>query len=196
MVTGSFIEWTRTGRGMLAMAMINLVSLAALFAVIYEWRQDRLDGEARDEATRVQIQQWMAQDIYAPTALEVRIGPTMAQTWVTEKPLLDGARIRASFGGTWVTRLRDATTDSLLCTMPQTGPRWSPYQDSAPRHLSMSWQDYTGDYGSCFAQMQPCGRYDLTTIRQAETVIDGIEVKRLLPNVQSEPFVFPCGGEE
>lgn len=185
MVTGSFIEWTRTGRGMLAMALVNLVSLAALFAVIYEWRQDRLDDEAA-------LTEWRSAVLYAPTELVVHIGPTMARTRIVEAPLFDGPRILADFPGRWITRLRHVATDALLCTMPQTGPRDAPYTHDVPRIFDTDWAEYTGDDGSCFGQMRPGEEYDLATVREAVTVIDGERYQRFLEPVQSKPFVAPA----
>jgi hypothetical protein len=172
------------------MAMINIISLAAMGAYLYEQRSDRLENAAA-------VTTWMATPLYAPTELTVIIGPTMASTRIIEGPLFAGPRVLSDFPGRWVTRLRHVATDALVCTMPQTGPRDAAYTTAAPMRFSTTWADYTGGDGRCFAQMQPCQTYDLTTIREAFKIIDGQRYQRFLPAVRSKPFTFPgpCGDD-
>lgn len=181
------IEWTRTGRGMAAMALLNIASVIALGAYLWEQRSDRLEAEA-------ELAAWMEAPLYAPTKVTVHIGPTMETTRVVEEPLLDGPRILADFPGMWTVRLRRIDRDTMICTMPQTGPRPAPYTTTAPLRYNPTWAEYTGDDGTCFAQMQPGEEYDITTVRAAFTTIDGERHGRFLDPVQSAPFTFP-GGE-
>ncbi len=178
------IEWTRTGRGMASMALLNIVSVIALGAYLWEQRSDRLEADA-------ELAAWMAAPLYAPTELTVHIGPTMESTRVVEGPLFDGPRILADFPGRWITRLRHVATDALICTMPQTGPRDAAYTTSVPIRFHSTWADYTGDNGACFSQMVPGEQYDLTTQRAAFIIIDGERHGRFLEPVQSRPFTFP-----
>lgn len=179
------IEWTRTGRGMAAMAVVNIVSIIALGAYYWEQRSDRLEAEA-------ELAAWMTADIYAPTELRVHIGPTMASTYVIEEPVFDGGRVLADFPGRWSTRLKHVETNSLVCTMPALGPRDAPYTHDAPRIFDTDWADYTGDDGRCFGKMRAGEQYDLTTVREAFKIIDGKVYQRFLNPVQSPPFTFPA----
>lgn len=184
MVASRFIEWTRTGLGMCAMVLINLLSVAALGAYLWEQRNDRIEAATA-------LAEWTSATLYAPTELTVYIGPTMNSTRIVESPLFDGPRILEDFPGRWVTRLRHTSTDTLVCTMPQTGPRFGSYTARAPMRFDATWPEYTGDNGACFRRMQPGEQYDLTTVREAFTVIDGERHQRFLEPVQSKPFTFP-----
>ena len=185
MVGVRFIKWTKTARGMCAMAIFNIVSVALLGAYLWEQRAGRIEAETA-------LAEWASATLYAPTELTVHIGPTMNETRIVESPLFDGPRILADFPGRWITRLRHVATDALLCTMPQTGPRDAPYTHDVPRIFDTDWAEYTGDDGSCFGQMRPGEEYDLATVREAVTVIDGERYQRFLEPVQSKPFVAPA----
>ena len=184
----AILGWTRTGRGMCAMALFNVITAISILALAIEWRNDRIEAEAA-------LVEWHAAALYAPTELTVYIGPTMASTRVVEGAPFNGPRVLDDFPGRWITRLRHVSTDALLCTMPQTGPRFASYTASSPLRLDATWADYTGDDGRCFARMQPGEKYDLTTVREAFTIINGERHQRFLEPVQSKPFTFPAGSQ-
>jgi hypothetical protein len=180
------VEWSKTLAGMWTMVAINIVSLVAVGYFIHEARSSRLDVEAKVAA-------WQSAEIYAPTLITVTPGPTMDTTMILESPSFDGGRILEDFPGEWIVRLRYVATDTLLCTMPQTGPQAAPYTTDSARDLEMSWRQYTNDDGSCFARMRPGQEYDLTTVREAYREINGVRVSRFLAPVRSLPFIFPGG---
>ena len=189
-MTRRVVEWTKTPRGMFVMLSI-IIALWGL--TIWGWldhRADRKVEQTRAEAIEADRRAWLTAELYAPTSIRVQIGPTPETTRVIETPDFAGPRIPADFIGRWIVRLRHIGRDVLLCTMPQTGPRDASYTADSARELYMTWAEYTQDDGSCFAQMQPGEQYDLTTIREALTVIEGQTMRRFLPPVRSAPFVM------
>lgn len=186
MVNWRMLSWTRTVPGLIAMALINLISLGAFGYLAYEARQARISEAAS-------IAEWMAADLYAPTSIEVIIGQAMETTRVIETPVLDGPRVRAAFDGQFIVKLIDIDAGALVCTMPAKGWKSNPYDPEGARSLDMTWAAYTGDDGRCFAEMGPGRTYAIRTFRQATKIIDGHAVRRLLDPVRSASFVF--GGE-
>ena len=186
MVNWRMLSWTRTVPGLIAMALINLISLGAFGYLAYEARQASLSEAAS-------IAEWMAADLYAPTSIEVIIGQAMETTRVIETPVLDGPRVRTAFDGQFIVKLIDIDAGALVCTMPAKGWKSNPYVTDGPRSLNMTWAAYTGDDGRCFAEMKPGVTYATRTFRQATKIIDGHAVRRLLDPVQSAPFVFGGG---
>jgi hypothetical protein len=187
------LSWTRTVPGLIAMALINLISLGAFGYLAYEARQARISEAAAEAETSASIAEWMATDLYAPTSVEVVIGPTMETTRIVETPLFDGPRVRAAFDGQFIVKLIDLDAGALVCTMPAKGWKSNPYDLEGPRSLDMTWAAYTGDDGRCFAEMKPGVTYATRTFRQATKIIDGHTVRRPLDPIRSTPFVF--GGE-
>ena len=193
MVRWRMLSWTRTVPGLIAMALINLISLGAFGYLAYEARQARISEAAAEAETSAKIAEWMAADLYAPTSIEVIIGQTMETTRVIETPVLDGPRVRAQFDGQFIVKLIDLDAGALVCTMPAKGWTSNPYDPEGPQSLDMTWASYTGDDGRCFAEMGPGRTYATSTFRQATKIIDGHAVRRLLDPVRSEPFVFGVG---
>jgi len=195
MVSWPLLSWTRTLRGMIAMALINLISLGAFGYLAYEARQARISRETAEAQTAADIAEWMATDLYASTAVEVFIGPTMETTRIVETPLFDGPRVLSSFRGEWLIKLVDVEAGVLLCTMPPAGPRSSSYVVGDARVIDMTWAAYTGGDGTCFAEMKPGRTYVLRTFRQATKIINEHAVYRAFDPVRSAPFVFPGAGD-
>jgi hypothetical protein len=185
------VEWTKTPIGLMVMLSIIFVMWGATGWAWLDYRATRQQEQSRVERIEAERREWLAMEIYAPTALKVRIGATPQTTLVVESPDFEGPRVLADFPGQWVVRLRHVATDALLCTMPATGPRYAPYRTDSAQVLDMTWAQYTGDDGSCFARMEPGETYDLTTIREATRVIGGQAIRRFLEPVRSEPFVGP-----
>lgn len=188
------LAWTKTGKGVAVLAAINLLLVAPLVWLGLDSRSARLANEQHDAAVAVELMAWRTAELYAPVTLTVDIGSTPETTVVTEEPSFDGPRVLEPFPGEWITHLRRADTDTLECTMPQTGPRPASYSLASPSRFKTDWLNYTKDEGGrCFAKMQPCQWYDLTTVRRAERVIDGERQYRFLDPVRSPKFQFPCG---
>lgn len=189
-MTRKVVEWTKTPKGMMIMLGIVIVLWAVTILGWIDHRSDRKAEQTRVEAVAAEKRAWLAAELYAPTSLEVQIGTTPAATRVIERPDFEGPRVLVDFPGRWIVRLRHVATDALLCAMPVTGPRDATYTTDSARKLDMTWTDYTQDDGSCFARMKAGEEYDLTTIREAVTTINGQKLRRFLAPVRSEPFVM------
>ena len=193
MVNWRMLSWTRTVPGLIAMALINLISLGAFGYLAYEARQARISEAAAEAETSASIAEWMATDLYAPTEINVVIGSTMETTRVIEAPLLEGPRVRSRFNGEFVVKLVDLDANALVCTMPANGWQSHPYDPEGALKLDMTWAAYTGDDRRCFDEMKPGRAYAISTFRQATAITDDHPVLRLLDPVRSAPFVFGGG---
>jgi hypothetical protein len=177
-----FAAWLRSPRGTIALLIAGLTLWAPVaFGVMQERREHAEEQRA--------LLEFLATPMMVPIRVTIIVGTDMATTEVIEEPLFrdDLSRVIAPFDGRWRVWLRHVDTDTQICTMPATQEGQHSYRPDSPRVLRMTWADYTGDDGRCWARMTPGEQYDIRVLRRA---VKGKWVRDFEP-VRSQPFVAP-----